>query len=351
MNALEQRLQYPLGEQLPAPGHTLEVAPGVRWLRMGLPFALDHINLWLLRDELDGRAGWSIVDCGITNDDTRTAWERVFEHELEGLPVLRVIVTHMHPDHIGLAHWLTERWQCRLWISATDYNAARIASQSTTGYGGEAAANFFASNGLTDPASVAKVRARSNYYASMVPQVPAQFRRLLDGQVLDVGGRPWRCISGYGHAPEHISLYCDELQVLISGDMLLPRISTNVSVFDAEPEGNPLPLYLQSLERLLPLPENTLVLPAHGRPFRGLHERVHQLQAHHEERYAEVIDACRATPCSAADIMPVLFKRKLDLHQTTFAMGEAIAHLHALWHAGRLQRVTAADGVHRFMPA
>lgn len=351
MNALEQRLQYPLGEQLPAPGHTLEVAPGVRWLRMGLPFALDHINLWLLRDELDGRAGWSIVDCGITNDDTRTAWERVFEHELEGLPVLRVIVTHMHPDHIGLAHWLTERWQCRLWISATDYNAARIASQSTTGYGGEAAANFFASNGLTDPASVAKVRARSNYYASMVPQVPAQFRRLLDGQVLDVGGRPWRCISGYGHAPEHISLYCDELQVLISGDMLLPRISTNVSVFDAEPEGNPLPLYLQSLERLLPLPENTLVLPAHGRPFRGLHERVHQLQTHHEERYAEVIDACRATPCSAADILPVLFKRKLDLHQTTFAMGEAIAHLHALWHAGRLQRVTAADGVHRFMPA
>lgn len=351
MNALEQRLQYPLGEQLPGPGTTLEVAPGVRWVRMGLPFALDHINLWLLRDELDGRAGWTIVDCGITNDDTRAAWDSVFEHELGGLPVLRVIVTHMHPDHIGLAHWLTEKWQCRLWISATDYNAARIASQSTTGYGGEAAAKFFASNGLTDPESVAKVRARSNYYASMVPQVPAQFRRLMDGQELAIGGRKWRCIAGYGHAPEHISLYSDELRVLVSGDMLLPRISTNVSVFDAEPEGNPLPLYLRSIEQLRVLADDTLVLPAHGRPFRGLHERVQQLQDHHEERFAEVMAACSEAPCSAADILPVLFKRKLDLHQTTFAMGEAIAHLHALWHGGRLERSTGADGVHRFAPA
>jgi glyoxylase-like metal-dependent hydrolase (beta-lactamase superfamily II) len=351
MNALEQRLQYPLGDQLPPTGRTLEVAPGVRWVRMGLPFALDHINLWLLRDALDGHSGWTIVDCGITDDTTRQAWESVFEHELGGLPVLRVIVTHMHPDHIGLAHWLTERWQCRLWISATDYNAARIASQSTTGYGGEAAANFFASNGLTDAEAVAKVRARSNYYASMVPQVPAQFRRLLDGQDVMIGGRAWRCQVGYGHAPEHISLYCDELRVLVSGDMLLPRISTNVSVFDAEPEGNPLPLYLHSIERLRVLPQDTLVLPAHGRPFRGLHERVQQLQDHHAERFAEVRAACAASPCSAADILPVLFKRKLDLHQTTFAMGEAIAHLHALWHAGQLKRTTADDGVHRFVPA
>ncbi|PPE69071.1 MBL fold metallo-hydrolase [Caldimonas thermodepolymerans] len=351
MNELEHRLQYPHGERIPAPGHTLEVAPGVRWVRMGLPFALDHINLWLLRDEQDGRAGWTVVDCGITDDATRAAWERVFEHELDGLPVLRVIVTHMHPDHIGLAHWLTERWQCRLWISATDFNAARVGSQTTTGYGGESAASFFASHGLTDPDSVAKVRARSNYYASMVPRVPAQYRRLMDGDVLDIGGRAWRCISGYGHAPEHISLYCDELHVLLSGDMVLPRISTNVSVFDMEPEGNPLPLYLASLDRLSPLPEDTLVLPAHGRPFRGLHERVRQLHDHHDARLADVMQACRAAPCSAADILPVLFHRKLDLHQTTFAMGEAIAHLHALWLGGRLKRTAGSDGVYRFAPA
>src|SRR5688572_10153468 len=139
MNLLERELQYPFGDTLPAPGETFEVAPGVRWIRMALPFALDHINLWLLRDALDGVEGWTIVDCGVANDGTRALWQQVFDNELQGLPVLRVIVTHMHPDHIGLAHWLCERWTtaahaCRLWISATDWNAARVANQATTGF-------------------------------------------------------------------------------------------------------------------------------------------------------------------------------------------------------------------------
>lgn len=350
----ESVLHYPFGEQLPEPGRSLEVAPGVRWVRMGLPFALNHINLWLLRDAIDGREGWTVVDCGITSDATREAWESVFAHELQGLPVLRVIVTHMHPDHIGLAHWLTERWSsadhpCRLWISTTDYYGARLASQSTTGFGGDAAAAFFASHGLTDPDSIEKVRQRANYYAGMVPRVPSQFRRLLDGQVVSIGGLPWHCIAGYGHAPEHIALHAPALGLLISGDMLLPRISTNVSVYDLEPEADPLPLYLASLQRLTPLPASTLVLPSHGKPFVGLHERVAQLQRHHDERLAEVMQACAQAPCSAADLLPVLFKRALDLHQTTFAMGEAIAHLHALWQQGRLHRRRGADGVYRFV--
>ncbi|MEO6031569.1 MAG: MBL fold metallo-hydrolase, partial [Burkholderiaceae bacterium] len=201
MNALEQQLHYPFGEAVPAPGTTLEVAPGVRWLRMGLPFALDHINLWLLRDCIDGVQGWSIVDCGITDDATRAAWEQIFERELGGLPVLRVIVTHMHPDHMGLAHWLTERWGVRLWISATDYHVARLASGSTAGFGGANSARFMASHGLTDPDAQAKIKARTNYYSSMVPQVPTSFRRLMDGDVLSIGGHAWACHAGYGHAP------------------------------------------------------------------------------------------------------------------------------------------------------
>jgi glyoxylase-like metal-dependent hydrolase (beta-lactamase superfamily II) len=358
-NPHEHELSYPLADAWPQPGATIELAPGVRWVRMPLPFALDHINLWLLRDRLDGRDGWTVVDCGITDEATRSAWERVFTGELEGLPVLRVVVTHMHPDHVGLAHWLTQRFsdtegahECRLWMSATDWNAARMASQTTTGFGGESAAAFFASHGLTDPDSLAKVRARSNYYGSMVPHVPARYRRLMDGMALHIGGHDWRCIAGYGHAPEHMSLYCERLGLLISGDMVLPRISTNVSVIDLEPEADPLALFRRSIDRLAAMvaPE-TLVLPSHGLPFHGLQARVAKLHSHHDERLALVLEACARAPHSAAELLPLLFRRSLDLHQTTFAIGEAIAHAHALWHGEQLARVRGGDGVWRFVPA
>jgi len=353
---LEARLHYPLGEALPEPGRALEVAPGVKWIRMALPFALDHINLWLLRDRIDGREGWTVVDCCIARDEARAQWEDIFANELAGLPVLRVIVTHMHPDHIGLAHWLCERWsveghECRLWISATDFTMARIGSQSTTGFGGESAAAFFASQGLTDPESLQKIRARASYYPGLVPAVPARYRRLMDGLAVSIGGHDWRCISGHGHAPEHIALHSPALGVLISGDMILPRISTNVSVYDQEPESDALSLFLDSIDKFLDLPTDTLVLPSHGRPFNGLHERIRQLHAHHTDRLAEVMGACRDKPCSAADILPVMFPRALDLHQTTFAMGEAVAHMHRLWHAGELRRTKDARGVWMFEPA
>jgi glyoxylase-like metal-dependent hydrolase (beta-lactamase superfamily II) len=359
MNALEQLLDYPLGEAMPALGETMSVAegagsgltPAVKWIRMGLPFALDHINLWLLRDEIEGRAGWTVVDCCISRDESKAQWERIFQTQLEGLPILRVVVTHMHPDHIGLAWWLCERWNAPLWISATDFNAARVASKSTTGFGGESAALFFASHGLNDPDAMEKIRGRSNYYPNMVPDVPRQFRRMQDGDTLRIGGRDWRCISGFGHAPEHIALYCGALNVLISGDMMLPRISTNISVYDVEPESNPLKAFLESIDKFAGLPPDTLVLPSHGKPFRGLHERIRQLHEHHRERLAEVEQACATAPQSAADVLLVLFKRKLDLHQTTFAMGESVAHLHALWFEGKLRRQRGEDGIWRFASA
>ena len=168
-----------------------------------------------------------------------------------------------------------------------------------------------------------------------------------DGDLLSIGQQSWRCISGYGHSPEHISLYCETLGVLIGGDMMLPRISTNVSVYEQEPEANALQLFLDSIDRFASLNANTLTLPSHGKPFTGLHERIRQLHEHHRERLDEVMEACTAKPCSAADVMPILFKRALDLHQTTFAMGESIAHLHMLWYQGRLLRSLQA-GVYRF---
>ncbi|MEN9629308.1 MAG: hypothetical protein RJA10_2535 [Pseudomonadota bacterium] len=352
-NAQEAELHFPLGDALPPRGGVLEVAPGVRWVRMSLPFALDHINLWLLRDRLDGREGWTLVDCGIADEGTRAQWEQVFADHLQGLPVLRVIVTHMHPDHVGLAHWLTERWttpghECRLWMSAADYQTARMAVISTGGVGGEAAARFFARHGLLDPEALEKVRARRNHFSSLVPRMPDRYRRLLDGLTVPIGGQGWTCLAGHGHAPEHMALHAAGLGALIAGDMVLPRISTNVSVGDQEPEANPLAMYLASIERMRALPADTLVLPSHGRPFVGLHTRIGQLQRHHDERLADALAACAKAPCSAAELLPVLFRRPLDLHQTTFAMGEAVAHLHALQADGRVQCRLGSDGVLRF---
>jgi glyoxylase-like metal-dependent hydrolase (beta-lactamase superfamily II) len=168
-----------------------------------------------------------------------------------------------------------------------------------------------------------------------------------DGQHIRIGGRAWRVITGFGHSPEHASLHCADLNVLIAGDMVLPRISTNVSVPAVEPEANPVQLYLDSLAKHRHLPDDVLVLPSHGKPFRGLHTRVGQLADHHHARLAEVVTAC-ATPQSAADIVPIMFRRPLDSHQLSFALGEALAHLHKLWFDGVLRRETGDDGIIRF---
>lgn len=352
MNSNEQQLQYPWGEVQPEPGQAQEVAEGVKWIRMPLPFALDHINLWLLRDEIDGRQGWTIIDCGISRDEVKALWEQVFTNALEGLPVLRVLVTHMHPDHVGLAYWLCKRWNAPLWMSMTDYMVASLwssrHSDAGVGPGGQAAVDHFARHGLTDKDAQEKIRQRANYYPGLVPEVPASYHRLMHGDEVQIGGRDWRVIVGYGHAPEHVTLYSSDLNVLISGDMVLPRISTNISVFDYEPDANPLPLYLNSLDRYADLPHDALVLPSHGRPFIGLHERIAQQHQHHTDRLADVLSAC-AQPQSTADIVPVLFKRQLDLHQLTFAMGEALAHLHSLYFDGWVSRRTDADGIVRFV--
>ncbi len=354
MNSQEQELQYPLGDTQPAPGQVIDVAPDIRWVRMPLPFALDHVNIWLMRDRIDGRDGWTVVDCGVARDDTRAHWESIFASCLDGLPIVRVLVTHMHPDHVGLAHWLCERFDAPLAMTLTEYMTARLFSEGGAqggATGGERAAAFFQRHGVGDDAALAQLRERKTYYASLVPAVPPAFDRLADGDRVRIGGREWQVIIGQGHAPEHISLYCDALGIFIAGDMVLPRISTNVSVQDFEPNGDPLRLYLESLDKYAFMPADTLVLPSHGRPFHGLHTRIEQQRSHHADRLAEVRDACYRQPCSAADILPVMFKRKLDLHQLTFALGEALAHLHTLYFRGELSRRTGDDGVIRFSPA
>jgi len=340
---------------LPAAGTAIEVAPGVFWLRMGLPFALNHINLWLLRDRLPHphqagvwQEGWTAVDCGIDNADTRQAWLQVEQQVLQGLPILRVLVTHMHPDHMGLAHWLCERWQAPLWMSTGEYQSAMLACSGLSNFGGDPTVQFFATHGWNKPEDLAVVKSRVAYYPGMVPQVPGAYVRLMAGAQVRIGERSWQCLVGHGHSPEHMALHDAQGALLISGDMLLPSISTNVSVYATEPDGNPLQHFLDALDRMQHLPDETLVLPSHGRPFRGVATRIGQLRQHHAERLEELTQACGQQALSAHDVLPLIFKRTLDVHQTTFAMGEAVAHLNLLWLSGQLQRQRGADGIVRF---
>lgn len=327
----------------------IEVAPGVLWLRMPLPFALDHINLWLLADEIDGVKGWTAIDCGYGNAATRALWGTHFAENFGGLPLLRVVATHYHPDHMGNAAWLLGHCPGNdplLWATQAEFYTAHLVWNQLVQYRMEDNAAFFRRHGMPQ-AAVEHHAARGNLYRSGVPELPQRYRRIVGGNTLSIGGREWATIIGLGHAPEHVSFHCRELNVLISGDMLLPKISTNVSVWASDPDGDPLKLFLDSIVRYTGLPEDALVLPSHGLPFVGIRARVKALSDHHRDRLAE-LQAAASTPVTAYDLLPVLFRRKLDVQQQFFAMGEAIAHLNHLWHLGRLQRALGSDGVVRF---
>lgn len=343
MNHLESQLNYPFGDAVPAVGDLHEIAPGVAWARMPLPFALDHINVWLLRDG----DSWTVVDTGVDRPETRAGWEQVLTDKLGGGRIGRLVATHCHPDHVGLTGWLADRFQAPLWMTTGEFAFARMMAAALPGVDGPSAVPHFERHGLVDEAMLEQMRSRRNYYPSLVPAVPHAYTRMQDGQMVEAGAHRWRVITGFGHSPEHASLYCEGLNLLISGDMVLPRISTNVSVFAVEPEANPVQLYLDSLRKFAGLPEDVLVLPSHGKPFRGLHKRIEQLQNHHTERLAEVLAAC-TEPRSAVDIVPIMFRRPLDAHQLSFALGEALAHLHKLWLDGNLRRSLGADGIYRF---
>ena len=337
-------LVYPWA-QPPAPGAVTAVAPGIRWLRMPLPFQLDHINLWLLEDE----PGWTIVDTGAGLDDTQALWERIFAERLDGRRVTRVVVTHFHPDHMGNAGWLNARWTTDLWCTQAEWLYAQFAWRTREAADAEPRLAHYRRHGCGEGV-LARLRHRMNPYPELVPTLAPEFHRLRDGDTLVIGGRRWEVLTVLGHAPEHACLWNREAGVLIAGDQVLPKITTNVSVWSEQPLGNPLRLYLDSFERFRPMAADTLVLPSHGLPFRGLHARLAQLRDHHEARLGEALDAL-LEPRSAAELIPALFRRELDVHQWGFALGESLAHLNFLEADGRAARTVGEDGVHRFVKA
>jgi len=330
----------------PAAGETFQVSPGIHWLRMPLPFALNHINLWLLEDD----DGWVIVDTGFALDAVKECWQQVLARLATtacGGRISRIIVTHFHPDHLGLAAWLQELTGAPLLMTLGEYLTAHAVWHEVGGHGNQPMLTQFRAHGL-DPERCAALERRSGGYNRGVPRIPTAYERLRAGDVLTIGRHRWQIRVGFGHSPEHAALYSADLGVLISGDMLLPKISTNISVFAVTPTADSLADFLLSIDAYRELPPETLVLPSHGLPFHGIENRVAALHAHHEERLLVLEEHC-ATPRSAAELLMALFPRDLDTHQTMFAMGEAIAHLNRLEHAGRLVRIEDDDGLVRFV--
>jgi glyoxylase-like metal-dependent hydrolase (beta-lactamase superfamily II) len=323
-------LDFPFGQRPPAAGETREVATGVHWLRLPLPFGLDHVNVWLLADG----DRWTVVDTGLGNPASEEVWRAVLPNH----PLRRLIVTHAHPDHIGMAAWLQQRTGAALSISQGDYQWAQLISAQAGSYTNAAMLELFRLHGL-EAGMQAALEQRGNLFRKGVPDLPRTFSRLRDGDDIAIGGQKWRVIAGFGHSPEHCSLYCAGLALLISGDMLLPRISTNVPVMAQMPDDDPLGQFLDSIERFTSLPDDTLVLPAHGFPFRGIRSRVAALQAHHRGRCEAVWTAC-ARAQSVGELIPVVFERPInEPYQAMFAMGEALAHANHLLHQRRLRRI------------
>jgi glyoxylase-like metal-dependent hydrolase (beta-lactamase superfamily II) len=322
-------LRYPWPTP-PASGEVLEVADGVLWLRMPLPFRLDHINLYLLRHE----DGWVVVDTGMNTAQSFAVWERVFAEVFQGQPVLAVICTHFHSDHAGVAAWLTERFHCPLYMTAAEFRSlhVQVPDQAPPAW---AFIDFYRKAGFSAEQAGEFHGAIQNKHFRPLPCTG--FRRLCEGSLLQIGGRHWQVLIGSGHSPEHACLYAAEQGLLISGDQVLPRITSTVGVQATEPEADPLRDWLDSLERLRRVPDSVLVLPAHERPFFNLHQRLAQLQAHHQGHLEQMLASCEE-PRTALELMAVLFPRLSGRFDELMALGETLAHANYLMSEGALVR-------------
>ena len=327
-------------------GATLEVAPGIHWLRMPMPFPLDHINLWLLEDA----DSWTLVDTGYNTEEVRGMWRALFSGFLGARSISRLIVTHFHPDHMSLAGWFVDELGANLWMSHAEWLQAHVNQGDGVTSDAERRITFYRRHGLDNDA-IAGYRAARPDFSGVILPIPDTFRRIGQGDEITIGGRIWRVITGGGHSPEHASLWCEDANVLISGDQVLPRITSHVGVPYYEPDGDPLRQFLASFDRFRHLSEDVLVLPSHNLPFHGLHDRLDAITEHHRERLELAFEAC-AEPRTAVELIGAIFtRRRLDAMQTSFALGETLAHTNYLVADGRLARERTADGGIRFVRA
>ncbi len=337
----------------PEPGKSIELAPGVVWMRMPMPGRLDHINVWGLQDG-DNSAGtgsagngWAVVDCGLHTDETVAAWRALFASAQGQGPLTRVLITHMHPDHIGAAGWLVKKFDCRLWMTQLEYLNCRVLTADTGREAPLDGVSFFHRAGWSD-AAIEGYQAKFGNFGKRIFALPQSYRRIVDGEEIRIGAHTWRVVVGNGHSPEHACFYCPDLKLLISGDQVLPKISSNVSVHPTEPDADPMREWLESIEKIKrQVPDDVLVLPSHNDCFRGLHARLDYLAAS-QHRTLDRLKKTLQTKKRAIDVFVALFGRAITEADTGvfgLATGEGIACLNYEMHRGEISRTVDDSGV------
>ncbi len=346
MQTSQSRLTFPIPVAPPF-GSVTDIAPGLRWLRLPLPYRLDHVNIYLI--ENDG--GWTALDSGLGDDPCKQAWEAALAGPLKGQGLKSLVVSHFHPDHVGLASWLCDRFDLELAMPRPEYLHSLLLQFAPADYGEDVFRPFYKRHGLSGEATEV-VLSRGHEYLKRTTGVPASYHRIKHGDTLPIGGRNFEVLTGGGHALEQAMLYRPEERLFLAADQVIARISPNVSVHPMEPGLDALGIYLASLRAIrASVAPDVLVLPGHGLPFHGLHDRIDELIFHHGQRCGEIAVACQHAPLSVAEIVPVLFTRPLDAHQTGFAFGEVLAHVNHMLGHGELRLETDGGGVDRYRTA
>ncbi len=337
-------LTFPFPDAPKTDGELIDVAPGIKWLRMPLPLALNHINLYLIRDN----DGWIIVDTGVGTDTTRELWKKIVDEKLAGERITGVICTHYHYDHAGLAGWLTEWLRVPLYMSYGEYYTLCVRAAETGDELPWEYQEFFRHAGF--PAEyLAEVMVYVRKSAMLMTRPPASFRRLRHGESMRIGDREWHLHVGEGHSPEHMLLHCPQDNLLVAGDQLLPRITSNVGIMPSEPEADQLAYWFTTLDNLARLPAETFVLPAHELPYYGLATRVEQLHAHHDQHFATIRKLCAKQALTAFETAVALYPTRKTRLDDLMAMGECLAHLTHLRNRGEIERMLGTDGIYRFL--
>jgi glyoxylase-like metal-dependent hydrolase (beta-lactamase superfamily II) len=335
-------LRYPF-EDIPAEGAAIKVAPGILWMRLPLPMKLDHVNIYAVEDG----DGWAIVDTGFYSKRGVAIWEKMLAGPLGGKPVKTVIVTHHHPDHIGMAGWLQSAHGAELVTTRTAWLMARMLTLDEQPLPTPEAITFYIRGGI-DPEVLEKRKAERPFnFADCVAPMPQGFTRIKEGDRLHIGGRDWDIRIGNGHAPEHATLWSED-GIVLGGDQLLPTISPNLGLYPNEPEADPVSDWLEACERLsLFATDDQLVLPGHKLPFTGLPTRLRQLIDNHHSAL-DRLAAFLTEPHTAHECFETLFRRKIWGGEYGLALVESMAHCHHLYLRGQATRRLRDDGAYLY---